>query len=186
MYDILDANGQVVLKIRGPCCACQTICCTGDVDFEVRNITLKITNSMLESLRGWNSRPTCSTVLELLVLLSTPQRFLDGAIANLTPTSIQCNNFAVNYWWSMLCRAMISCLSPDARISSTYNYRGTRCLHRILAGQLSSGKLGGQEVKTSALVSRRSWVRIACEVFSTDTRKALSIQCYTHVGVGQN
>ena len=28
--------------------------------------------------------------------------------------------------------------------------------------------------------------RVACEVFSTDTRKALSIQCYTHVGVGHN
>ena len=28
--------------------------------------------------------------------------------------------------------------------------------------------------------------RVACEVFSTDTRKTLSIQCYTHVGVGQN
>ena len=30
--------------------------------------------------------------------------------------------------------------------------------------------------------------RVACEVFSTDTRKALIIQCYTHVGVftGQN
>ena len=26
--------------------------------------------------------------------------------------------------------------------------------------------------------------RVACEVFSTDTRKAPSIQCYTHVGVG--
>ena len=25
--------------------------------------------------------------------------------------------------------------------------------------------------------------RVACEGFSTDTRKALSIQCYTHVGV---
>ena len=25
--------------------------------------------------------------------------------------------------------------------------------------------------------------RVACEVFSTDTRKALCIQCYTHVGV---
>ena len=28
--------------------------------------------------------------------------------------------------------------------------------------------------------------QVACEVFSTDTLKALSIQCYTHVGVGQN
>ena len=39
----------------------------------------------------------------------------------------------------------------------------------------------------TALVSRRSWVRIPSEspvmFFSTDTRKALSIQCYTHVGV---
>ena len=33
-------------------------------------------------------------------------------------------------------------------------------LYRILAGQSSSGKLGGREVKTSALVIRKSWVRI--------------------------
>ena len=33
----------------------------------------------------------------------------------------------------------------------------------ILAGQLSSGKLGGREVKTSPLVSRRTWVRIPPE-----------------------
>ena len=52
-------------------------------------------------------------------------------------------------------------------------------LHRILAGLSSSGKLGGPEVKTSAPVSRRSWVWIPPEspvkFFSTDTRKALSI-----------
>ena len=34
---------------------------------------------------------------------------------------------------------------------------------RILAGQSSSGKLGGREVTTSALVSRRSWIRIPSE-----------------------
>ena len=28
--------------------------------------------------------------------------------------------------------------------------------------------------------------RVACEGFFTDTRKARSIQCYTHIGVGQN
>ena len=33
----------------------------------------------------------------------------------------------------------------------------------ILAGQSSSGMLGGREVKTSAPVSRRSWVRIPPE-----------------------
>ena len=36
-------------------------------------------------------------------------------------------------------------------------------LYRIPAGQSSSGKLGGREVKTSALVSRRSWVQIPPE-----------------------
>ena len=36
---------------------------------------------------------------------------------------------------------------------------------------------GGQEVVGS------SPARVACEVFFTDTRKALNIQCYTHVGV---
>ena len=28
--------------------------------------------------------------------------------------------------------------------------------------------------------------RVTCEVFSTVTRKAPSMQCYTHVGVGQD
>ena len=36
-------------------------------------------------------------------------------------------------------------------------------LYGILAGQSSLGKLGGREIKTSALVSRRSWVRIPPE-----------------------
>ena len=54
----------------------------------------------------------------------------------------------------------------------------------------SSGKLVGREVKTSALLSRRSWVWIPPEspvmFFLTDTQKALSMQCSAHVGVGQN
>ena len=58
-----------------------------------------------------------------------------------------------------------------------YNYV---LLYKILAGVSSSGKLGGREVKTSALVSRRQWVRIPPELPvhlfpSTDTRKALGI-----------
>ena len=36
-----------------------------------------------------------------------------------------------------------------------------------------------------ALVCRRSWVQVESPVVFTDTRKALSIQCYTHVGGGQ-
>ncbi|XP_033642110.1 phospholipid scramblase 1-like [Asterias rubens] len=35
MYEICDVNDQPTLKIRGPCCACQMICCTGDVDFQI-------------------------------------------------------------------------------------------------------------------------------------------------------
>ena len=58
---------------------------------------------------------------------------------------------------------LISCLSPDARISSTYKISQNPLLYRIPAGQSSSGKLGGREVKTSALASRRSWVRIPPE-----------------------
>ena len=66
-----------------------------------------------------------------------------------------------------------------------------RSCFRILAGQLLSGKLGGREVRMSALVSRRLWVRIPHEkFFLTDIRKAPSMQCYmymyTHVSVGQN
>ena len=45
----------------------------------------------------------------------------------------------------------------------------------------------GQDVCTSKQeIMGSNPARVACEVFSTDTRKALSIQCYTHVGVGQN
>ena len=36
-------------------------------------------------------------------------------------------------------------------------------LYKILAGQSSTCKLGGREVKTSALVNRRSWVSIPPE-----------------------
>ena len=43
-YVIQDANQQTVLKIRGPCCPCQTVCCTDDVDFAV--------SSDVESIRG--------------------------------------------------------------------------------------------------------------------------------------
>lgn len=34
-YEIQDANQQPVLNIQGPCCPCQTLCCTGDVDFDI-------------------------------------------------------------------------------------------------------------------------------------------------------
>ncbi|XP_038060625.1 phospholipid scramblase 1-like [Patiria miniata] len=34
-FDIIDASGNSVLKIRGPCCACQEICCRSDVEFNV-------------------------------------------------------------------------------------------------------------------------------------------------------
>ncbi|XP_033107263.1 phospholipid scramblase 1-like [Anneissia japonica] len=34
-YQLLDANHKPVFDIRGPCCPCQTICCTEDVRFEI-------------------------------------------------------------------------------------------------------------------------------------------------------
>ncbi|XP_072036588.1 phospholipid scramblase 1-like [Amphiura filiformis] len=37
-FTILDANRCELLKIEGPCCICQGICCTGDQDFEVKNL----------------------------------------------------------------------------------------------------------------------------------------------------
>ena len=49
-------------------------------------------------------------------------------------------------------------------------------MYRILAGLSSSSKLSGREVKTSALVSKRSWVRIPPE----------SPVEFFHVGAGQN
>ncbi|XP_071480276.1 phospholipid scramblase 3-like [Diadema antillarum] len=30
-----------LLKVRGPCCLCQEVCCTGDVNFEVKTTDLK-------------------------------------------------------------------------------------------------------------------------------------------------
>lgn len=36
MYEILDESMDTALHIGGPCCPCQTICCTGDVNFEVK------------------------------------------------------------------------------------------------------------------------------------------------------
>lgn len=37
-YVVMDANKQDVLKINGPCCICQGICCTWDQDFNVTNL----------------------------------------------------------------------------------------------------------------------------------------------------
>ncbi|XP_071853334.1 phospholipid scramblase 1-like [Apostichopus japonicus] len=37
-YEILDANMDPVLKIRGPCWFCQGVCCTCDVDFKVLSL----------------------------------------------------------------------------------------------------------------------------------------------------
>ena len=76
-------------------------------------------------------------------------------------------------------------------------YRPTCNLHIIAepaaiwdSSQSSSGKLGGREFQ-DVCTSKQEVVdsnpaRVACEGFFTDTRKALSIQCYTHVGGGQN
>ncbi|XP_022085440.1 phospholipid scramblase 1-like [Acanthaster planci] len=34
-FDIFDASDNTVLKIGGPCCACQQVCCRSDVEFNV-------------------------------------------------------------------------------------------------------------------------------------------------------
>ncbi|XP_006813280.1 phospholipid scramblase 2-like [Saccoglossus kowalevskii] len=34
-FDIMNAERETVLKIKGPCCVCQTICCTADLNFMV-------------------------------------------------------------------------------------------------------------------------------------------------------
>jgi len=34
-YDILDASGQEIFKIKGPCCVCSGVCCTCDFPFEI-------------------------------------------------------------------------------------------------------------------------------------------------------
>ena len=57
----------------------------------------------------------------------------------------------------------------------------------ILKKHFALQKLGGWDVCTSKQeVVGLNPARVACEIFFTDTRRALSMQCYTHVGVGQN
>ncbi|XP_033095936.1 phospholipid scramblase 1-like isoform X2 [Anneissia japonica] len=36
-YEIMDSNRQCLLKILGPCCICQGVCCTWDQEFKVYN-----------------------------------------------------------------------------------------------------------------------------------------------------
>ena len=50
-------------------------------------------------------------------------------------------------------------------VTTSFNFKisWNPLLYRILAGQSSLGKLCGPQVKTSALVSKRSWVRILPE-----------------------
>jgi len=36
VYGICDVSGNQILKIGGPCCPCQTVCCTADVDFMIK------------------------------------------------------------------------------------------------------------------------------------------------------
>ena len=50
-----------------------------------------------------------------------------------------------------------------------YTYRGTRCFLGFWQANRQSGKLGGPKVMK----------------FFHRHRKALSMQCYTHIGVGQ-
>ncbi|XP_072175065.1 phospholipid scramblase 1-like [Diadema setosum] len=39
--DIMDADMNPVLKVRGPCCFCQAICCQGDLDFRLKSTDLQ-------------------------------------------------------------------------------------------------------------------------------------------------
>ena len=55
----------------------------------------------------------------------------------------------------ILVQNQINCLSPDARITSISKYCVTRCYIRFIIGQAQQSR-----DKTSALVSRRLWVRI--------------------------
>ncbi|XP_071487102.1 LOW QUALITY PROTEIN: phospholipid scramblase 2-like [Diadema antillarum] len=43
-FDICNAENESVLKIRGPWCRCQTICCTGDIEFNI------LTNDLSEEI----------------------------------------------------------------------------------------------------------------------------------------
>ena len=34
-YQIFDASGQEIFKVKGPCCVCSGVCCTCDFPFEI-------------------------------------------------------------------------------------------------------------------------------------------------------
>jgi len=34
-FDVLDADGQKVFGMDGPCCKCQAVCCTEDIEFRI-------------------------------------------------------------------------------------------------------------------------------------------------------
>ncbi|XP_061172756.1 phospholipid scramblase 1-like [Saccostrea echinata] len=38
-FRVFDANRQPLYVVRGPCCGCQAICCTDDVNFPVSDLT---------------------------------------------------------------------------------------------------------------------------------------------------
>lgn len=35
LFGIWDANKSLVAEVRGPCCPCQTVCCTNDIEFPI-------------------------------------------------------------------------------------------------------------------------------------------------------
>ncbi|XP_077998867.1 phospholipid scramblase 1-like [Glandiceps talaboti] len=50
-YDILDANREQVLRVKGPCCVCQGVCCTWDQEFVVYD--KKMTTELGKISKQW-------------------------------------------------------------------------------------------------------------------------------------
>ncbi|XP_063965179.1 phospholipid scramblase 1-like [Lytechinus pictus] len=52
--DVMDADMNPILKIRGPCCICQTICCRCDVEFKVMSNDLSSELGVIQKQwSGW-------------------------------------------------------------------------------------------------------------------------------------
>ena len=84
------------------------------------------------------------------------------------------------HWVCSQGKNLTNCLSPNARIASTYKYRGTRCYIGFYPANRQRASLVVERLRhlQDIVGSNPTWV--ACEVFFTNTRKAQSMQCYTH------
>ena len=88
--------------------------------------------------------------------------------------------------YTALC-TVVSVYHPTQELTNLYNYIAEPAAIRdsIRPIVIAQARWSWDVCTSKQEVVGSNPARVACEVFFTDTRKALSIQCYTHVGVGQ-